>query len=137
MTYYKLNEEKLEMQDIYGIWKIRIEVLIENGILEEVQEEEVGEDIYFKIKDPQSIGLKAELESWVGVQCTHEKSRGSMQIQCKNCQDPKPFLDGQKPSEFIQKRFNTMKGTSGSKSRDIIVCIDLLVEELKKNGTIK
>lgn len=50
---------------------------------------------------------------------------------------PKPFLDGMKPSEFIQKRFNTMKGTSGSKNRDIIDCLDRLVEELKKNNVIK
>jgi len=65
------------------------------------------------------------------------RKAGQLPEQLMKAAEPKPFLDGMTPSEFIQNRFNKMKGTSSSKTRDIIKTLDLLVEELKNRNVIK
>lgn len=168
-TYYKLNREELEEKIGKGRDSV-FDVLVKDGILEEVQEEEMTpeEAIDNMFDNPLEQVKKLTIKKTMAqcsCGCTQEYPHSHLvagkKCECEEGRDTrvnvgeleyseeieklykqsKPFLGGQKPSAYILEKYTigAAKSPMLYKSQHAITLhfLDLLVEELKKNGSLK
>lgn len=122
-TFYKLNREKLG-EHPSRFREDAFEFFLDEGILEEVKEEEAETAI-----EAFQTGYKIPKEHWKKT------------TRPCNQDEPKPFLEGMTPSEWLREGYENypmLDRTSGYALRSLVGrMFDLLVKELKNRNVIK
>jgi hypothetical protein len=168
--YYKLNREKLSASNT-----ISLGILMNRGILEEVQEEEVTHAVHepMTMDERDELQQRAEIEGVSMItgevkyspftykeeeKSTAEHAFDTMMghpleaLEKLTVREEEPFLDGQKPSEWVNKNINeewesAFRNDNRNSVADyftqenyinhLVQYLDFLHEELKRKGVIE
>lgn len=164
-TYYKLTEKGEEAtKDFNSSDSAKLSILLGRGILEEVKEEEdTKENLPFTAEIDNMFGNPLEqVEKLTSIktaeydmprakerivkQLTFNPKTGEYGTELikwprERADEPKPFLDGMTPSEWLRYEYEIrpmFEKTSGVAQRLVIgEFLDILVEELKNRNVIK